>query len=131
MSQTNQQVNQEDILKYAIENNLINMDDIKRQAEEHRQKRTLRLQSSEVTHPSMRGNDDDDDIISFSHNQKVPVWEKQNLTVKEAAIYSNIGINRLNIMLDEVNCPFRLQVGRKRLIKRKLFDKYIESKEII
>lgn len=130
MSQTSQQVNQ-DILKYAIENNLINMDDIKRQAEEHRQKRTLHLQPSEVTHPSMRGNDDDDDIIPFGHSPKVPVWEKQNLTVKEAAIYSNIGINRLNIMLDEANCPFRLQVGRKRLIKRKLFDKYIESKEII
>lgn len=61
----------------------------------------------------------------------VPIWEKQNLTVTEAAAYSNIGINRLNIMLDDIHCPFRLMVGTKRLIKRKLFDKFIESQTMV
>ena len=27
--------------------------------------------------------------------EKVPVWEKSNLTLEEAAAYSNIGINKL------------------------------------
>lgn len=26
---------------------------------------------------------------------KVPIWEKSNLTIREAAEYSNIGINRI------------------------------------
>lgn len=59
--------------------------------------------------------------------ETIPIYEKQNLTVTEAAQYSNIGINRLNHLMDDPKCPFVLYVGRKRLIKRRLFDKYIES----
>lgn len=63
--------------------------------------------------------------------QSVPIWQKQNLTVEEAAAYSNIGVNRLNALLDETNCSFRLMVGRKRLIKRVLFDKFIERTDVV
>lgn len=31
--------------------------------------------------------------------KEVPIWEKANLTIKEAAEYSNIGINRLEALL--------------------------------
>ena len=62
---------------------------------------------------------------------QIPIWQKQNLTVAEAAEYSNIGVNRLNALLDDVNCPFRLMVGRKRLIKRILFDKFIEQADMV
>ncbi len=56
----------------------------------------------------------------------VPVCDKLNLTVEEAAVYSNIGINKINRMLDEPSCTFILQVGKgKRLVKRKEFEKYI------
>ena len=57
----------------------------------------------------------------------VPIWEKLALTVDEAAEYSNIGINRISNMLNEISCPFGLKVGKKRLIKRKEFEKYIEK----
>lgn len=60
----------------------------------------------------------------------VPIHQKLNLTLKEAAEYSNIGINRLTIMLTEPNCPFALFVGNKRLIKRKIFEDYINSNAI-
>ena len=60
-------------------------------------------------------------------DQRVPIWEKQNLTIEEAARYSNIGENKLNELINNPRCSFILRVGRKRLIKRKLFDKYIES----
>ena len=63
--------------------------------------------------------------------EKVPIYYKQNLTLEEASEYSNIGINRLGIMLSEPNCPFRLLVGKKRLIKRELFDEYIRRTEIL
>lgn len=57
--------------------------------------------------------------------QNVLIWEKSNLTLEEAAAYSNIGINRLREITNSQNCPFVLWVGNKRLIKRKQFDAYI------
>ncbi|MBD5081860.1 MAG: helix-turn-helix domain-containing protein [Ruminococcaceae bacterium] len=56
----------------------------------------------------------------------IPIWEKLNLTINEAAEYSNIGINRLTELVNKPMCPFVLHVGKKRLIKRKEFEKYIE-----
>ena len=58
---------------------------------------------------------------------KVPIWEKSNLTIEEAALYSNIGQNKLRELTDNDDCKFVLWVGTKRLIKRKLFDEYIEK----
>ena len=55
----------------------------------------------------------------------VPIWEKSNLTLEEAAAYSGIGINKLRKITNEKNCNFVLFVGNKRLIKRRLLDKYL------
>lgn len=59
--------------------------------------------------------------------ERVPIHLKMNLTIKEAAEYSNIGINTLERMLNTPNCPFVLYVGRKKLVKRKAFEKYIND----
>ena len=59
----------------------------------------------------------------------VPVWEKMNLTIEEAAAYSNIGINKIDSLLREPACPFVLYIGRKKLVKRKEFERYIEREE--
>ena len=45
----------------------------------------------------------------------------------EAAAYYGIGINKLRALTDTDRCPFVLWVGSKRLIKRKPFEKYLES----
>lgn len=63
----------------------------------------------------------------MADKKEVPIWEKLNLTLKEAAEYSNIGINRLTLMVSEPDCPFALFIGNKKLIKRKIFDEYINS----
>ena len=58
----------------------------------------------------------------------IPIWEKQNLTIQEAAEYSNIGINKLYSMIKDPFCPFILRVGdKKTLIKKKAFDDYIAN----
>ena len=59
--------------------------------------------------------------------KEVPIWEKSNLTVEEAAAYSGIGMNKLRSLTDEDSCPFVLWVGTKRLIKRRRLDEYIEK----
>ena len=63
--------------------------------------------------------------------ENVPIWYKQNLTIEEAAAYSNIGENRLGMLLRDPRCNFLLMVGSKRLIKRKKFDEFIEQTEIL
>jgi len=57
----------------------------------------------------------------------VPIWEKSNLTVEEAASYSGIGITKIKEISNDDRCPFVLWVGTKRLIKRKQFDAYIDK----
>lgn len=59
--------------------------------------------------------------------ETVPIWEKLCLTAIEAAQYSNIGVNKIRKMTDSPKCPFVLHMGRKRLIKRKEFEKFIEK----
>ena len=57
---------------------------------------------------------------------EIPIWEKSNLTLEEAAAYSGIGINKLRTMSDSENCPFVLWIGSKRLIKRRKLDEYTD-----
>ena len=59
--------------------------------------------------------------------KEVPIWEKSNLTLEEAAAYSGIGINKLRDITNGEHCKLVLWVGSKRLIKRKLLDKYLEK----
>ncbi len=47
---------------------------------------------------------------------------------KEAAEYSNIGINKIDSMLRSPNCPFVLYVGTKKLVKRREFEQFISQK---
>lgn len=61
----------------------------------------------------------------------VPVPQKVTLTIREAAEYSNIGINKISSMLRMPNCPFVLYVGNKKLVKRKEFEKFISDKLVI
>lgn len=63
----------------------------------------------------------------MKEKETVPIKDKLNLTIEEAAAYSNIGICKLQEILREPNCPFVLYIGRKKLIKRKEFEKYINN----
>ena len=58
---------------------------------------------------------------------EIPIWEKSNLTLEEAAAYSGIGINKLRKLSDNEQCQFVLWIGSKRLIKRKKLDEYTEK----
>lgn len=64
-------------------------------------------------------------------SEQVLIKDKVTLTVKEAAEYSNIGINKLESLLREPRCPFVLYVGKKKLVKRKEFEKFISDNLVI
>lgn len=64
-------------------------------------------------------------------NEKVPIHLKMVLTIREAAEYSSIGINKIDALLKQPNCPFVLYVGTRKLVKRKEFEEYIRNKVMI
>lgn len=63
----------------------------------------------------------------MARNIDIPAWEKINLTLDEAAAYSNIGVNRLSSLIRDPNCRFVLHVGTKNLIKRREFEQYLRT----
>ena len=38
--------------------------------------------------------------------KEIPIWEKACMTIEEAAVYSNIGINKMDELAKKPNCPF-------------------------
>ena len=62
-----------------------------------------------------------------SDNMNIPIWEKAMSPKQQAALYSHIGINKLEEMLKVPNCPFVLYVGKKKLIKRRKFEEYLSE----
>ena len=63
--------------------------------------------------------------------ETVPIYKKMTLTIREAAEYSNIGINKIDTMLKEPGCPFVLYVGTRKLVKRREFEEFIRGKLVI
>ena len=69
-----------------------------------------------------------------NQNQQVtslPIDRKMLLSIREAAEYSNIGINKIDELLKQPNCPFVLYVGTKKLVKCKAFEEFIEGRVAI
>lgn len=58
---------------------------------------------------------------------EVPIWKKVAITKEEAAVYSSIGINKLDELMRNPMCTFVIHIGRKRLIKRRQFEEFIEK----
>lgn len=67
------------------------------------------------------------DLTIEAKTIEIPFWLKLNLTIPEAAAYSNIGINRIENLLKQPKCDFVLYVGNKKLVKRKEFEQYISK----
>lgn len=63
----------------------------------------------------------------MAEKQIIEIKDKLNLTIEEAAAYSNIGLNKLRSMVNEPSCSFSLYIGNRVLIKRKAFEQYLEK----
>ena len=55
----------------------------------------------------------------------IPLWNKLNLSVTEASIYSNISTTKIYEMTEKPDCPFVIWIGNRRIIKRKTFEEYL------
>lgn len=63
---------------------------------------------------------------------EIPIWQKMNLTIREAAQYSNIGENTLRDYINRhPEADFIAYVGNKVLIKKKQFEQWNDLQYII
>ena len=63
---------------------------------------------------------------------EIPIWEKYTLTIREAAEYFHIGEKKMRQIVDEnYNANFILMVGNRAMIKRKLFEQYIDVATVV
>lgn len=58
---------------------------------------------------------------------EVKVSEKVLLTIVEANAYSGIGLNKLRELTNDPRCPFVFYVGKRKMIKRKAFEAFLDS----
>ena len=62
----------------------------------------------------------------------IPYWEKYMLTLREAAGYFHIGEKKLRQIVEEnMDANFLLTSGNRIMIKRKLFEEFLDSSSVI
>ena len=67
-------------------------------------------------------------IISETREEKsLPLDVKPLLTLKEASVYTGVGINKLREISNERNCDYVLFVGRKRMFKREALLQFLQE----
>lgn len=60
-------------------------------------------------------------------DNRVPLWERMNLTLEEAAAYTGIGTDKLRELSNRESCPFAIWMGNKIHIIREKLDRYTET----
>lgn len=66
------------------------------------------------------------------NNIDVPVWEKYTLTIEEASRYFRIGEKKLRKLAEEnMDSGWVIMNGNRPQIKRKLFEKIIDTMDVI
>ncbi len=62
----------------------------------------------------------------------IPYWEKYMLTLREAAEYFHIGEKKMRQIVEEnMDASFILTSGNRIMIKRKLFEEFLDSSSVI
>lgn len=63
---------------------------------------------------------------------EIPYWEKYILTLREAAEYFHIGEKKMRQIVEEnMDAKFLLENGNRVMIKRKLFEEYLNDASVI
>lgn len=63
---------------------------------------------------------------------EIPIWEQYTLSIEEAAEYFRIGQRRLRqLVADNPTADFFLLNGNRVLIKRKMFEQFIDAAAVI
>ena len=58
---------------------------------------------------------------------RVPIWQKNLLSLEEAAEYTGLGLHKLRALSDGEDCDIVLWNGSKRMFKRRRLEEYLEK----
>lgn len=61
----------------------------------------------------------------MTKQSSVPLWNRMCLTISEASELSGIGEKNLRKLVKEHGKDFVIQVGRKTMVKRSAFEKWL------
>ena len=68
----------------------------------------------------------------MTQSSSIPLWEKYTLTIDEAAQYFGVGAHKLRRLTEQnPTAGWILENGNRKLIKRKQFERYIDSISVI
>ncbi len=78
----------------------------------------------------------DEEILEYkkkleSEKEEQPFWEKDCITVEEAAAYTGVGRTKIRELVVIKNSPFIVQKGTQYFIIRKKFENFIEQQTSI
>ena len=63
---------------------------------------------------------------------EIPYWEKYMLTLREAAEYFHIGEKKMRQIVDDnLDANFLLESGNRIMIKRKLFEAFLDRSTVL
>ena len=63
---------------------------------------------------------------------EIPYWEKYMLTLREATEYFHIGEKKMRQIVEEnMDAKFLLENGNRVMIKKKLFEEYLNDASVI
>ena len=64
--------------------------------------------------------------------QEIPYWERYMLTIREAAEYFHIGEKKMRqIVEDYEGADFIIMNGNRTMIKRKSFERFLDSATVV
>ena len=64
--------------------------------------------------------------------QEIPFWERYMLTIREAAEYFHIGEKKMRQLVEEYeDADFVITNGNRVMIKRKSFEKFLDSATVV
>ena len=64
--------------------------------------------------------------------QEIPFWERYMLTVREAAEYFHIGEKKMRQIVEEqADADFIIMNGNRAMIKRKSFEKFLDTSTVV
>lgn len=64
-------------------------------------------------------------MSKMTKQSSVPLWNRMCLTISEASELSGIGEKNLRKLVKEHGNDFVIQVGRKTMVKRSAFEKWL------
>lgn len=63
---------------------------------------------------------------------EIPYWEKYMLTLRQAAEYFHVGEKKMRQIVDDnMDANFLLESGNRIMIKRKLFEEFLDRASVI